>query len=210
MLVFALLTSCAFSGAAATRATPTTTAGRSPTPTATVLPAPVLTPLAAPPQHCAVTPPPQRLTVAQLGLNANAQLVGGGAFWIFGGYYQSILHLGQYGPSVWPVTKMVVEVGPNYTQPVTLQLRDLRTGTLAWWTNGQTPPGSATRTLVLDPHMDTADVGSVPGVPDVPHGEASPGWYEWGAFPLFEIAGCYELSASWTGGSWQSIFAVGS
>jgi hypothetical protein len=147
--------------------------------------------------------------VAHLGPNTNAPLVGGGPFWIYGAYYQSTLHLGQFGYTEWPIAKMVVEVGPNYSQPVTLRLRDLQTDTLAWWTDGGTPPGAATQTLVLDPQTDTESVGTVPGVPDIPHGEVAPGWREWGVFPLFSAAGCYALQVSWSGGSWQSIFAVG-
>jgi len=27
---------------------------------------------------------------------------------------------------------------------------------------------------------------------------------------MFSVAGCYELEVSWAGGSWQSVFAVGS
>ena len=108
------------------------------------------------------------------------------------------------------MTKWVVEVGPNYTLPVTLRLRNTQTNTFAWWTDAQTPPKAATQTLVLNPRTDTEDVGSVPGVPDVPHGSSGPGWSEWGLFPVFLTAGCYSLEASWPGGSWQSIIAVGS
>jgi hypothetical protein len=136
-------------------------------------------------------------------------LVGGGHFWIYGLNYQSVLHLAQFGYQQWPMTKIVVEVGPNYDQPVTLRLRQQETGVLAWWTDAQTPPRAATQALVLDPPTDTEDVGAVPGVPDIPHGSPDPGWKEWGLFPLFEVAGCYTLEVSWSGGSWQSIFAVG-
>jgi hypothetical protein len=149
------------------------------------------------------------MMVARIGPNLNAQLVGGGFFWIFGGYYQKVLHLSQLGTPQWPITKMVVEVGPNYPQPITLKLRNLKTGALAWWTDGETPPGAATQTLILDPQSDTESVGQVPGVPAVPHGEPSAGWTEWGLFPLFTVAGCYSLEASWSGGSWQSVFAAG-
>ena len=192
-----------------TPATPTATLRSSPTPATRVLPSPVLTPLAAPPQNCAPAAPPQTMTVAQLGLNTNAQLVGGGPFWVYGGFYQSILHLGQSADPHWPITKVVVEVGPNYDQPVTLRLRDLRTGALAWWTDGQTPPEAAAQTLVLDPRADTQSVGVVPGLPDVPHGEVAAGWWEWGVFPLFTAAGCYAWEVTWSGGSWQSVIAVG-
>ncbi|WP_201393587.1 hypothetical protein [Ktedonobacter sp. SOSP1-52] len=173
--------------------------------------APVTTPLAPPPQDCTTKPPPQQQHLDSLGSNTNVRLVGGGAFWIYDGFYQNVLHLSQFGPDQrWPMTKWVVEVGPNTSLPVTLRLRDRQTKTLAWWTDGQTPPRAATQTLILNPLTDTGDVGSVPGVPDIPHGSSGPGWSEWGLFPVFSTAGCYSLEVSWSGASWQSIIAVGS
>jgi hypothetical protein len=173
--------------------------------------APVMTPLAPPPQDCAIKPPPQQKHLDSLGLNTNVQLVGGGAFWISDGFYPSVLHLSQSGSDQrWPMTKWVVEVGPNTSLSVTLRLRDTQTKIPAWWTDGQTPPRAATQTLILNPLTDTEDVGSVPGVPDVPHGPSGPDWSEWGLFPVFSAAGCYSLEVSWSGGSWQSIIAVGS
>jgi hypothetical protein len=172
---------------------------------------PVTTPLAPPPQDCAIKPPPQQKHLDSLGLNTNVHLVGGGVFWIYEMFYASALHLSQPNADQrWPTTKWVVEVGPNYALPVTLRLRDTQTHTLAWWTDGQAPPKAATQTLVLNPLTDTEDVGSVPGVPDIPHGPSGPGWSEWGLFPVFFAAGCYSLEVSWSGGSWQSILAVGS
>jgi len=85
----------------------------------------------------------------------------------------------------------------------------MRTKALAWWIDAQTPPQAATQTLILDPATDTENVGSIPGVPDVPHGSPGTGWSEWGVFPLFPIAGCYSLQVNWSGGSWQSVMAVG-
>jgi hypothetical protein len=213
-----LLTGCASASAVTSRATSTPAAG--PIPASTGIPqaapssqaggpAPVTTPLAAPPQNCVLTSPPQQQHLDHLGLNSNVQLVGGGPFWIYGFFYQSVIHLGQTNEQ-WPMTKIVVEVGPNYALPVTLQLQNQQTGALAWWTDAQTPPGAATQTLVLDPQTDTEDVGHVAGVPDIPHGSPDPGWKEWGLFPMFSTAGCYALKVSWSGGSWQSIFAVGS
>jgi hypothetical protein len=199
-----LFTGCTTAQTSSARATPT--ARLSPTPAMAAIPSPVLTPLAAPPQNCAITPPPQRQTLAHLGLNTNIEMVGGGPFWIVGVFYSSTLHLGQ---SEWPITKIVVDVGPNYAQPVTLRLRDLQTGDLAWWTDAETPPGAATQTLVLDPPTNTESVGHVAGLPDVPHGEVEPGWKEWGVFPLFRSAGCYALEVSWAGGSWRSVISVG-
>ena len=217
LLAALVLASCASASPPTAKATstlqPTSTLAGAVTPRATASgtagPMPVTGLLAPPPQNCALTPPPQTKQLGRLGLNSNVQLQGGGPFWIYGGFYQSVLHLGPTDYGAWPITKMVVEVGPDYAQPVTLQLWNQETGALAWWTDGGTPPGAATQTLVLDPQMDREDVGTVPGVPDIPHGAPEPDWKEWGVFPLFEAAGCYALEVSWAGGSWQAVFAVG-
>jgi hypothetical protein len=199
LLAVLLLTSCASANTGASRATPSSVpAGL----------APITTPLSPPPQNCALRLPPQRQLLGHLGANTDVHLVGGGPFWIYGSY-QSILHMAQPGSQQWPMTKIVVEVGPNYDQPVTLRLRDIETGTLAWWTDSQMPPRTAVQTLVLTPQKNTEDVGVVSGLPDIPHGAPDPGWKEWGTFPLFSVAGCYALEVSWSGGSWQSNFAVG-
>jgi hypothetical protein len=222
LLVALLLTGCSSSNTGIPNPTATRAAG-SPlsTPTApaisTSIPqttstvitnlAPVKTPLAPPPQDCAIKPPPRQQHVDALGPNSNVQLVGGGAFWFYGGFYTDVLHLDSN--QGWPMTKWVVEVGPNYSLPITLRLQNIQTRQLAWWTDAQTPPGAATQTLILNPDTDITDVGSVPGIPDVPHGPSGP-YSEWGLFPVFFTAGCYSLEASWAGGSWQSVIAVGS
>jgi hypothetical protein len=213
LLVGLLLTSCSSASTNTPRATATATTANTvisnATSSVTTHLTPVTTPIASPPQNCALLSTPGTRHLDNLGMNSNVTLVGGGPFWIYGAYYQSVLRLSPFGSPQWPMTKIVVEVGPNYDQPVTLLLRETRTGDLAWWTDGQTPPGAATQVLVLNPQTDTEDVGPVPGLPDVPHGSPDPGWKEWGIFPLFPVAGCYTLQVSWSGGSWQSSFAVG-
>lgn len=186
---------------------PTTTSIAQATSTVVTNLAPTKMPLAPPPQNCAIKPPPQQQHVDALGSNLNVQLVGGGTFWFYSSYYTDVLHLNAN--QGWPSTKWVVEVGPNYSLPVTLRLQNIQTKQLAWWTDAQTPPRAATQTLILNPATDTEDVGPVPGVPDVPHGPAEP-YSEWGLFPVFFTAGCYALEVSWAGGSWQSVIAVGS
>jgi hypothetical protein len=197
LLVVLLLTSC--SSASMVVSPPTTATG----------PAPVTTPLAPPPQDCIVRHPPQQQHLDTLGANSNVQLVGGGPFWFYGSGPPTVLHLAQGSSQQWSELKFVVEVGWNYDQPVTLRLQNTKTEVLAWWTDGQIPPGASVQTLVLNPLTDTEDVGIVPGLPDVPHGSPELGWKEWGLFPLFSVAGCYTLEVNWLGGSWQSSFAVG-
>lgn len=213
-LVVLLLAGCSSGGVGSQATSASATAGPPPTarggkPTMVQL-TPITTPLAAPPQNCALKPPPQQMHLDRLGQNLDVQLEGGGPFWMYGLFYQSVVHMGQFGDNRgWPIQKIVVEVGPNYDQPVTLHLRNLETGALAWWTDAQMPPGAATQTLVLDPQTDNESVGNVPGEPDIPHGAPDPGWKEWGVFPLYYAAGCYQLEVSWAGGSWQSVYAVG-
>ena len=190
-----------------TPAAPTATSIPQATSTVITNLAPLTTPLAPVPQNCAIKPPPEQRHIDSLGSNSNVQLVGGGSFWFYGSFYTDVLHL-DFNQG-WPMTKWVVEVGPNYSLPVTLRLQNIQTKKLAWWTDAQTPPRAATQTLILDPQTDIRDVGSVPGVPDVPHGPSG-SYSEWGLFPVFFAAGCYSLEVSWSGGSWQSIIAVGS
>lgn len=214
LLVVLLLAGCASASTGIAQATPTvravsTVKSQATPPTATAGPSPVTRPLAAPPQNCPLKSPPQEMHLDSLGMNNNVRLIGGGRFWIYDFFYQSVVHMGQFNYQQWPMLKIVVEVGPNYDQPVTLRLQNRETGALVWWTDAQTPPQAATQVLVLNPQTDTEDVGSVPGVPDVPHGSPRDGWKEWGIFPVFSVAGCYTLQASWSGGSWQSTFAVG-
>src|SRR5690242_2136956 len=154
-----------------TPAEPTTTSIPQATPTVITNLAPVKTHLAPPPQNCAIKPPPQQQHVDALGSNSNVQLVGGGAFWFYGSFYTNVLSL-DFNQG-WPMTKLVVEVGPNYSLPVTLRLQNMQTKQLAWWTDAQTPPRAAAQTLILDPATDIRDLGSVPGVPNVPHGPSA-------------------------------------
>ncbi len=172
-------------------------------------PMPITTPLAAPPNNCTIKSPPAKRHLDSLGANFNVDLIGGGPFWFYGVFYRNSFSITPSDQPQWPMLKIVVEVGPDYAQPVTLHLRNMQTGELVWWTDGQAPPGASTQTLVLDPTKNTESVGSVPGVANVPHGEVSPGWKEWGIFPVFSVAGCYQFDASWSGGSWQSVVSVG-
>ncbi len=174
LLAGLLLTGCSSASTVISRVTPTATTGL----------VPVSTPLASPPPQCTLKPPPQVQHLAYLGDNTDVLLVGGGSFWVYGIFYPSVLHMAQSGGSPqWPMTKMVVEVGPNYDQPVTLRLREMRTGALAWWTDGQTPPTAATHVLVLNPQTVGEDVGAVPGLPH-PAWVASTWLERMGALPL--------------------------
>jgi hypothetical protein len=106
------------------------------------------------------------------------------------------------GDNPWPGTKIIWEVGPNYTQPVTVVATNLATGQLAWWGRGSQPPDAPE--LILYPN---------PGSPEY-HGSPGPGWpvagwSEYGSFVYFSAAGCYAMEVVWATGSWRVNFAVG-
>ena len=97
---------------------------------------------------------------------------------------------------VWTGTKIIWEVGQDLTQPVTVRIKNLATGTIAWWGKGDQPPSAPV--LVLN--------GSNEGY----HGTRPGGWYEWGSFLYLLTAGCYSMDVSWPGGGWHIVFAAGS
>ncbi len=142
---------------------------RTPAPTVTATPTciPVPSPcpvsgfLDPPPQHCPASPPLQVLTRP----NSTDRLSGGSPVWqaMPSG---EVLHVEQSdaSPQPWPGTKIVWEVGPNYTQPVTVVVTNLATGELAWWGHSGPPEAQA---LVLDPNTTG---------PASYHGSPGPGW----------------------------------
>lgn len=100
----------------------------------------------------------------------------------------------------WTGIKILWEVGPGLTQPVTVRVKDLKTGDLAWWGQGSRPPsGSA---LVLSEGIGNSSSGDF-------HGSPVSGWYEWGSYLYLLKAGCYSMDVSWPGGAWHVIFAAG-
>jgi hypothetical protein len=104
-------------------------------------------------------------------------------------------------PTPWPGTKVLWVVGPNYTNPVTLQGRDLLSGVPIWfdvYTNGSTQD-SLTTLVTLDPaHPNRGSTRNTTGL-----------WNIWDIGLVFTRAGCYDLEASWVGGQWQVVLAVG-
>ena len=81
------------------------------------------------------------------------------------------------------------------TMPDTLLPTDhLQTGIEAWWDIGQgdPPPNEPVRPLIMNqtPNRDSPQKG-------------------WGVGLYFPQAGCYAMQASWPGGQWRLLFAVG-
>jgi hypothetical protein len=152
ILLLLLLTSCAGPPSMrqhAQRATPTTVSPR---------PSPVAALLDPPPTGCpASVPPPHVVSVNnQFGIPGAGHLLGSPPVWITDfSYPTSPLHLDVGGYTAWPQWKVVWEVGPNFAQPVHLQVRDLRTGERAWW--GSQPATWIGPTFLLDPAQPDAN-----------------------------------------------------
>jgi hypothetical protein len=175
-------------------------------PTPTPTPTPPLTPVAglldAPPTQCPLSPPLDVLNFSQFGgFVGSVQFVGHAPVWIPQPYLGRgttpiTIDFEQNGYTPFPHTKIVWEVGPDYTHPVSVQLLDLRTGAPAWWVLDAT---HYMQTFVLDP--------AATSVHD--HGSPELGWHEWGSGVYIGEAGCYALDVTWPGGSWRTIIAAG-
>src|SRR6185437_15038971 len=104
-----------------------------PTCTPQLGPCPVSGLLDPPPQRCPASPSLDSLNFSHFGgFVGGVQFVGHAPVWIprpyLGGSTVPItIHAEQNGYTPFPGTKIVWEVGPNYTQPVSVQMIDLRT-----------------------------------------------------------------------------------
>jgi len=192
------------------QSSPTTTPYPQPTalPTATpgALPAAVTGSLAPAPTDCATVDPPQTFTLpADFGggfFGDDITFTGSSPAWELG--LGSPLRVQQ--PSVgqpYPSTKVMWIVGPNYFQPVTLSGRELRSHAPLWfevYAGGVLAASVFTTSATLDPRS-----------PNRGSAEPSSGhWNIWGIGLLVLSAGCYELTVSWSGGSWRTVYAAGS
>ncbi len=179
-----IFTSCSFPfSSAATTPTPIS----EPISTATLFspgPSPAPSLLAPAPQHCP-TSPPVAFKVFPKGWGGymiDQKLTGSGPVWEDYITPNRPVHVevgNHYTP--WPGTKILWEVGPNYTQPVTIKVTNLRTGELSWWETGLGAP----RTWVLDSDQQGY------------HGSPEPEWHEWGSGVLLLQAGCYAMDVGW-------------
>ena len=182
--------------APAPRLTPTAT----PVPTATPFPTPtVVAPALGPiPADC----PSSTATPDVGGIpNQRTYAVGGPDVWVDG--FDSARALtsitrdaaGPYTQYGWPVRISLVTRDP-FAAVVTLVGHDTRTHAPLWWASlsndSYTVPAA---TFTIDPQQDQ---GSTDG--------ENKWWY--GALYL-PGAGCYTLSASWSGGGWTATFAAG-
>lgn len=169
-------------------ATPPTTIPTAITPTMTPTPPP----LASLPRNCPAQAMPQRK------FSALGPVVGQAPIWAAGfdvplaaiPVPTSYDTYTQYG---W-VWKLVWEVGPHFSQNVTLHGMNLQTGTPLHFQFD----GPVTTSPVLNPQQ-----------PDHPGSAISSAYEEWGSYIYILVAGCYSLEATWAGGHWQVNFAAG-
>jgi hypothetical protein len=124
-----------------------------------------------------------------------------GATPAFGGFYVRLdvssgsFHAGhntRRKPEGWAI-KVLWVLEPGTSDPVTISGHDVDTGAPIAFDPSN---GSVSDTMLLDP--------SNPGTPDRRKG--------WTAYPselLLPEAGCYQIEASWTDGSWQRGFGFG-
>ena len=164
-------------------------------------PLPITSALGLPPTNCPTAPPLTTVAVPAFdGFHGGpVQLSGHAPVWISLGLPQSITDVTQSTPPstalpVWPSLFIVWEVGPGSHPTATVAVHDLRTGTLAWWAVGGNSP--QVPILVLGPP------------PDEPAPPAQ-GYLGYLTNLFITRASCYEMTASWPGGSWSLIFAAG-
>lgn len=191
-----LLASCASSGNPG--AGPVST--QPPTSTVTIMPTPTPTvpPLGPIPPNCPVSHPTPRSISPKL-----APVIGVSPVWATWPAGPSIFHLSppnNYAntylpPYGWGMKKVIWEVGPNYTHPVTVRGHDLFNNTPLLVQFLQNTP---TADAVLDPQH--------PNHPIPAFGE---GWAEWGSYIVVPKAGCYTMEVSWPTGHWSVTFAFG-
>lgn len=193
---FLLLASCASPGNPGTVQTGTQQPTRAVTVTPTPVPAePTVSPI---PRNCPISNPTFHM------IAPNFPLIGASPVWATWPRGPSIFHLqpansnysSTYTPPYgWEMTKVVWEVGPNYTHPIMVRGHDLF---------DHTP-------LLIQFLEDTPTTDGVldPQNPDHPVSVIGGGWAEWGSYLVVPKAGCYSLEVSWPAGHWAITFAVG-
>jgi hypothetical protein len=179
---------------------------RTATPTATPViptPLPVIGNLAPPPTDCPASPPLDSITVQLAHFQGTVTMYGRSPVWMPDWYaLQGTRQVSEYEPGTptpYPALYVVWELGPtSYPTPyptVTIRVRDLQTGELAWWSLTRLTP--QVPILVFEPQGIHAPGPNTPIFDEEPVGL------------IVTRAGCYRLDVSWDGGAWSSIFAVG-
>jgi hypothetical protein len=175
------------------------------TPVGAPTPLPITRALAPPPTNCPAAPPLTTVTVPAFGgfSGGTVQLAGHAPVWMVAAFYPlptGVVDLSEPTPPSsanpeWPVLPIIWAFGPNAYPPVTVQVHDLESGTLAWW--GADASG---------PELPILTLNSPAGSPST-HG------YVGGDAPVLLFitrAGCYKMDVTWPDGSWSLVFAAGS
>jgi hypothetical protein len=182
--------------------TPLATLEISPTPAVATTPSPISSLLGPAPTDCPTIYPPHKMTLTQpihvideSGVYYPGSTVHGSSpIWLFSDGGKD-LNYGGYTP--WPYLKIQILIEPQYTNYVSLQVVNTRTG---------------------QPLLFNVDSGYPP---DNPHGIWTPEdvfdfrgtditqWKDLKAFPFVPQAGCYRMTVTWQGGQWSETHAVG-
>jgi hypothetical protein len=90
--------------------------------------------------------------------------------------------------------KVLWIMDPHQRNPIRIEGTNIRTGGSVWFkAEDSGPPGSSAR---LDPDEQGVII-------------QSDGWREFPSYLYFPGAGCYELVARWSKGSWRLVFGLG-
>ncbi len=190
--------------------TPTNEPG-TPIPTGTSLPAPVARgPLAPAPTNCPVSPALQTMTQNNFGggFSSPISFQGDAPAWYLGlPPAGGTLQL-QAGPdATYPSTKVMWVVGPNLSHPVTLSGHEIHTGAQLIF---EIYPSNARPIDSSTPSFYTTQAILDPAAPNRGDTQNSTGhWNIWGIGIIALTAGCYQLDASASSGSWQAIYPIG-
>ncbi|HEY0753896.1 MAG TPA: hypothetical protein VGD98_08050 [Ktedonobacteraceae bacterium] len=163
------------------------------------VPTPSRTELAPIPTNCSLSalPGTKLFPKGWGGYLVDMTLVGKSPIWAqINPDLQEVLQPGT-ADNPWTGTKIIWEEAvQNFHQKVTVQVKNLATGDLAWWGQGNAPPVMSV--LVLDTSPNAND-----------HGSPVTGWNEWGSVLYLLTSGCYSMDVTWPGGAWHVVFAAG-
>lgn len=160
LVMLAGCSSAAVSTPKRTAPTPTATSSQASTP----VPTPPRSALGPMPTNCPLTAVPGTKVFPKGwgGYLQDATLIGRSPVWgEIPADLQVQVYTGTQGYPDWTGTKILWEVGQGLTQPVTIRVKDLATGVLAWWGEGDQPPSDLV--LVLVPYGGNG--GDFHGVP---------------------------------------------
>ena len=178
-----------------------------PTSTTSYTPPTANGPLGPAPTNCPASPPLQTMTQDSFGggFIGTVSFQGGAPAWQLGLGSDGIVHLHQDREYSYSSTKVMWVVGPNYPLPVTLSGHEINSGAPLWFeiypSNDIIGGGASSYAIqaILDP-----------AAPNRGSADNSTGhWNIWGIGLIALTAGCYELDATWLGGGWQAIYAIG-